>query len=336
MSFVTAVRQNLILLLGFVGKSGSGKTGSALKVARGLVGPKGRIACVDSENRRSCYHADDPSIGGFMVEDLQPPFSPERYREKIEEAQQVADVLVIDNLSHEWNGEGGVLYMIEDWLDKKCGGDYGKRDKLKMAAWGFVGPKHDAMVAAILRSKIPIICCFRAKDKIVMEKKEDEPGQRAKTTIHTDEDAPVQRKDLVHEMTMIFSMEQRDGVGGYYTVRKRTTEGLYQAVSACGDQMKVAHGEALAAWCKAPTAGRAASPAPAGSPAGASGPRVATDVSRKYMIDQLKDIHAKALAYAIDKSIIMPNEGLESWPLEKVPMSKAAIAELRQIILNHQ
>lgn len=260
-SFALAVRQNLILLIGVVGKSGTGKTKSALLVARGLVGPKGKIFAIDSENRRMSYHADDPTIGGFQAADLQPPYSPERYLALLKEAFAAkADAVVIDSLSHEWNGDGGCLAMVEQFLDEKAGNDWGKRDKFKMPAWGKVTPKHDTLVAAICRSPIPIICCFRAKDKIVMEKVEDQPsgeGQQQRrgprTTIHTDDDAPVQRKDLVHEMTMIFQMEQRDGVGGFFSVRKRTTEGLYQAVMGVkNEQLSVEHGAALAAWCKAP------------------------------------------------------------------------------------
>lgn len=65
-------------------------------------------------------------------------------------------------------------------------------------------------------------------------------------------------------------------------------------------------------------------------------PTGATPKTREWMVGQLADIKDKALAYAIDKGIIMPDEPLESWPLEKVPLSKTALAELRKQIEAHQ
>lgn len=323
MAFTTATRQNLILLLGVVGKSGSGKTKSGLLLARGLVGPKGRIAAIDSENRRMSYFADDPSVAPFESADLQPPYGPDRYLELLNMAfKEKYDAVVIDSLSHEWNGEGGCLSMVDKELDEKAGNDWAKRDKYKMFAWGRVTPKHDKLVSAICRSPVPIICCFRAKDKIVMDQS-DTPGQPRKTTITTDEDAPVQRKDLIHEMTMVFQVEQRDGVGGYFNVRKRTTQGLYEAVQSKGNQLSVAHGQALADWCA--NSGRAKT----------DKTKVATDATRTWMLEQLSDLHAKMFQWAIDRGFILPNGTLEEIPLKLVPTNKAELAKLRAEIEAH-
>ncbi len=320
--FAPAKRQNLILLLGIVGKSGTGKTKSALLLARGLVGPKGRIKAIDSENRRMSYHADDPAIGGFDVADLQPPYSPERYLELLNEAQRSSDAVVIDSLSHEWNGEGGCLSAVDRVLDDRAGNDWAKRDKFKMFAWGQITPKHDALVAAICRSRVPLICCFRAKDKIVMEQKEEPGTTFKKTTISTDDDAPVQRKDLVHEMTMIFSLEQREGIGGYFTVRKRTTEGLYRAVSekTFGEQLSVKHGEALTKWCANPSA---SSPAPIAQEASSD--------QRQRMFDKFKEAdisEASLKAFAEQKGWLAPNEELGLWAMTRVPTTKGQMTAL--------
>lgn len=348
MSFVQALRQRLIVLLGVVGKSGSGKTKSALLLARGLVGPSGKIFAIDSENRRMSYHADDPAIGGFQVADLQPPYSPEAYLELIREAKKAgADVLVIDSLSHEWNGEGGCLSILEKILDDKAGQDWSKRDKFKMFAWGRVTPKHDALVAELCRFPIPIICCFRAKDKIVMEKADDEapsgagPATRQKTVIHTEEDAPIQRKDLVHEMTMIFAMEKRDGEGGYFRIQKRTTEGLFQAVSKQGERMSIQHGAAIAEWCKSPSVSGAAPAQPMQPAATTSRKAPATQAAktptaetRKWALSQLLPEIGESLVrtYFEQKAWILPTETFNEWPLDKVPNSRAALMDLSDAI----
>lgn len=340
MSFTLATRQNLILLLGVVSKSGGGKTLSALMLARGLVGPKGRIKAIDSENGRMRYHADNPAVAPFDVAEIAPPYTPDAYSALIDEGMKDADVLVIDSLSHEWNGEGGCLAMVDQVLDKKCGQDWNARDRFKMFAWGQVTPKHDLFVAKLCRSPIPIICCFRAKDKIVMEKEEPAAGQqRGKTTIRTDEDAPVQRKDLVHEMTMIFQLEQQDGVGGFYTVRKRTTEGLYQAFVGAGDkQISVKHGQALAAWCKAPAAASNPPQSPAGGPtttpaSGAatsgSGKKPATAKTREWMFGELKGYEPTLLkTFFEQKGWIAPFENLADLPLHHVATSKEELRKL--------
>lgn len=53
-SFRPAARENVSLLLAFAGASGSGKTYTALTVAKGLAGGK-PIAFVDTEARRGLH-----------------------------------------------------------------------------------------------------------------------------------------------------------------------------------------------------------------------------------------------------------------------------------------
>lgn len=57
-------------------------------------------------------------------------------------------------------------------------------------------------------------------------------------------------------------------------------------------------------------------------------PKEATDATREWMIHQFTGFEQDALAYAIDKAILMPNEGLTDWPLDKVPTSKQDLAKL--------
>lgn len=58
----------------------------------------------------------------------------------------------------------------------------------------------------------------------------------------------------------------------------------------------------------------------------------ATEKTRAWMLSQLADIREKAHAYAIDQGWVMPDEGIDTWDLSKIPITKTALAELRKKI----
>jgi len=43
--------------------------------------------------------------------------------------------IVVDSMTHEWAGEGGVLEMQEAELERMAGNDWEKRERVKMASW---------------------------------------------------------------------------------------------------------------------------------------------------------------------------------------------------------
>jgi hypothetical protein len=162
--FAPAKRENINVFVGLAGGTGSGKTKSALRLARGLVGPTGRIAAGDTEGRRMSYYATQEK---FDVTDIDPPFTSDRFRTLAEDAEtNDYDCLIIDSMSHEWAGDGGVLEWHDKELDKFAGDDEKARDKQNMRAW--IKPKsaHKAMVNSFLQRRIPIIFCFRAEERV--------------------------------------------------------------------------------------------------------------------------------------------------------------------------
>jgi hypothetical protein len=88
-----------------IGGSGAGKTLSALLLARGLVGPTGKIVVIDSEGGRAKIYAKDPRVAPFYHIDLPAPYTSDRFREAYRAAEAWgADAAIIDTISHEHEG----------------------------------------------------------------------------------------------------------------------------------------------------------------------------------------------------------------------------------------
>jgi len=149
-----AVRGGSKTVIAIAGVSGSGKTYTALKIARGMVNSASEIGFLDSENMRGSLYADILD-GQFRIADLYPPFSPSRYASAIKEFQDAGvKVLVIDSVSHEWEGEGG----CDDIANAKMGNS-------EMLNWVGAKRAHKSFMNTLLQSNMHIICCLRAREK---------------------------------------------------------------------------------------------------------------------------------------------------------------------------
>lgn len=151
--FKPAVREGMPALIALWGPSSSGKTYTALQIARGLVGPEGKIGLIDTENRRAKFYSD--LVGGWHHLDLQPPFTPERYSGAANAAAQAGfGCVIIDSTSHVWTGEGGVLEAAD-----KIGGN-------GLNKWRVPKTAYNRMLGSLWRSPIHIIFCLRAKEAV--------------------------------------------------------------------------------------------------------------------------------------------------------------------------
>ena len=156
-----AVRERVPLLVGLVGPSGSGKTYSALRLAKGFGG---KTFVIDTEARRALWYAD---TFAFEHIDFRPPFGPLDYLAAINHAvSQGADNVVIDSMSHEHQGQGGVLEMHESEAVRLAAAWHTSLDKVKMAAWQRPKAERTQLVQAMLQAKVNFILCFRAKEKM--------------------------------------------------------------------------------------------------------------------------------------------------------------------------
>lgn len=168
--FKKAVMTDEYLRIGLAGPSTSGKTVSALRLALGMVRGTGkRVAMIDTENKRSKKYAP---FFDFDHLDFQPPFTSARYLEYMLAAEKHGyGAIIVDSLSHEHEGPGGVLEQHEEFLKKRAGDDYKKREQLKFTAW--IEPKSQRnrlIQMGIQRVNAHLILCFRAKEKLELKK----------------------------------------------------------------------------------------------------------------------------------------------------------------------
>jgi AAA domain-containing protein len=199
-TFRPAIREKVPLLIGVAGASGSGKTYSAMRIAKGMSVDK-KFCVIDTEAGRAKHYADQFS---FDHGDFAPPFTPERYAEAIFAADQAGyPVIVVDSTSHVWAGDGGCLDMQEAELERMAGDNWQKRESCKMASW--IKPKiqHKKMVAKLLQLRAHVILCFRAEPKIEMIREGGKMQVVAKTGLTGIEGwFPICEKMLPYELTL--------------------------------------------------------------------------------------------------------------------------------------
>ena len=243
-TFRRAVRSNVPLIIALSGGTGSGKTMSAMKMAKGMAGGKPFVV-IDTENGRASHYADQFV---FDVLELQAPFTPDRYSAVIEAADQSGyPVIVVDSMSHVWAGDGGVLDWQEDELDRMAKNDYDKREKCKMAAW--IKPKmaHKQMMQKLLQVNAHVILCFRAEEKIEMAKVDGRLEVRKKETlIGKDGWVPVCEKNVPFEATCSFLL-LASAPGKPFPIKLQEQHKPFFNLTSTIDE---ASGERLAAWAR--------------------------------------------------------------------------------------
>jgi hypothetical protein len=234
-AFQPAVRRNTHLLIAIAGPSGAGKTYSALEMATGLAGQDGKIAVIDTEAGRALHYADR-----FRFDhcDLKPPFSPDRYIEAIEAASRAGyAVIVIDSMSHEHEGEGGLIEMAEAEL---------KKPNMKSPAnWAAPKAKHKRMMNRLLQIRAHLVFCLRADEKIRLEMIEDErnPGRKKAVVVPLGW-MPICEKRFMYEMTCSFIVEpDRPGVPRALKLQEQ-----HRAAFPQGERISRESGRILAEW----------------------------------------------------------------------------------------
>jgi len=230
------------LRLGLGGPSRSGKSFSALRAATGIVSVTGGdIFVIDTDNEFALDYAENFS---FQHVDFQPPFTSERYQSAVEYCvNQNPGVIVVDHMTHEHTGDGGMLERQEQIASELSAKWKVPRDKTTWAAWAQAKGPHAKLVSYITRIKQPMIFNFRAKDKIKLIKKPD--GKQEVVHIGY---TPICVEQFDYEMSaMLILPPNSDG-----TPDKELSEirGPLRSIIHLGEQIDEAMGKRLAEWAK--------------------------------------------------------------------------------------
>lgn len=225
--FKKAERKQAKLRLALDGPSGSGKTHSGIVISRGIVGPAGRIAVIDTERASASLYAD--LAGGFDVCDLEPPYTPQRYIAALQAAEEAGyDAVIVDSLSHAWSGDGGVL-------DMQAAAAKSSRSGNSYTAWRDVTPQHNALVNALLGSRCHVLATLRTKTAYEMQ---DENGKKKPVKVGL---APIQRDGMEYEFTVVLDLSIEGHIASASKDRTRLFDGQHF-------QPSVKTGEQLRAW----------------------------------------------------------------------------------------
>lgn len=191
--FKKAVKSQAKLKMSLAGPSGSGKTYTALAIAQGL-GKK--IAVVDTEHGSASKYAD---LFDFDVLELDPPFHPNRFVEAIEAAAEAGyDVIILDSLSHAWNGSGGMLEIV-DQISKRM------RNPNSYMAWNEATPIQNKFIDAIVGAEVHLIATMRSKQAYALD--QVEKNGRTVTVPRKVGMAPIQRDSFEYEFDVFAELD---------------------------------------------------------------------------------------------------------------------------------
>src|SRR6185369_3914657 len=144
---VPAVRERVPLLIGIDGCSSSGKTFSALRLATGiqrLYG--GDIRLIDADHGRGLHYADRFAYRRIPFD---PPFGSLDFLDAIQQAIAKGGVVIVDHMSAEHDGEGGMLDTKEEATEGK--------NSRNAVGWKIAKGLHHQLVRAIQQIGTPVI-----------------------------------------------------------------------------------------------------------------------------------------------------------------------------------
>lgn len=183
--FTKATKKQAKLRLALFGVSGSGKTYSALRIAKGLGG---NIAVIDTENHTACKYSDRFEFDVCECEKA----SINNLMTLLSDASEY-DVLIIDSLTHAWDE---LLDEVNRIAKTKFGGN-------SWSAWSEGTPKQRAFIKALLDFKGHLIVTMRSET--TWEVQENDKGKKVPVRIGT---APKQGKSIEYEFDMLINLSQ--------------------------------------------------------------------------------------------------------------------------------
>lgn len=190
--FQKAVKTEAKLRLAIAGPSGSGKTYTALSVGTALA-DGGKVAVLDTEHGSASKYAD---LFEFDVLNESAPFHPDKVTAAIQAAAQAKyAVLILDSMSHFWNGPGGMTDIVDDIARRM-------KSPNSFAAWKDGTPIQQRMIEAIVSAPLHIIATMRSKQDYILEVGSDGKSRPRKVGM-----APIQRDGFEYEFDVFMDMD---------------------------------------------------------------------------------------------------------------------------------
>lgn len=189
--FTKASKAEAKARIAVTGPSGSGKTYSSLLWAR-VLAEGGKIAVIDTERDSAKLYADRFDFDSLS---MSAPYHPDRLVEALKVAQDEGYAcVVIDSLTHFWNGQGGILEIVDQAGAANKGNAF--------SGWKVATPIQQRMVDAILAFDGHIITTMRSKTEYSLEKNEYGKISPKKVGL-----APQQRDGIEYEYTLVLEMD---------------------------------------------------------------------------------------------------------------------------------
>lgn len=200
-----AQREKMKAVIGFIGCSGSGKTAGALLTAYGMMREAypdipeenvwKKIGVIDTEHNRAKLHVGlvygETKVGSFLHLDFPPPYTTERYNTAVGVMKQAGvEVIIIDSLSHNWQGEGGIV--------ETHGGMSGN----SFQNWGKLASETTKLIKTLTQNDVHILATLRTKTEYVVES--DSNGRMAPRKVGT---KPVQKDEMEYEFMLNFVID---------------------------------------------------------------------------------------------------------------------------------
>lgn len=190
MEFKKAQKTQAKLKIAICGPSGSGKTYSALRIATGI---SSKIAVIDTENNSASLYSDSFD---FDILELNPPYTVEKYISAIDMAIKAKyEVVIIDSLSHVWDGEGGIQ-AYKTQLDKSARGN-------SFVNWRVPKEMMNRIRGKILTAPFHIISAMRSKQSYA----ENKDSSTGKSNIKKLGMEPIIEPQFEYEMTLVFDVD---------------------------------------------------------------------------------------------------------------------------------
>lgn len=266
MELKTSQRKSAKIRLSLQGPAGSGKSLSSLKIAQGLIGDLTKVAVVDTERGSANLYAH---LGPYYVLDLDEPFTPEKYIEAIKLCENSGiECLILDSISHEWTGKGGILEIHEKTTSAM-------RVPNSFTAWASVTPRHQAFIDAILQSKCHVITTIRTKTEYIISERN---GKNIPQKVGM---AAVQRDGFEYEVSISLDIDDE-----HMALSSKDRTGLFSDKGKF--RITTETGKLIRDWCNS-----GASPVSAKIESGNQSESISEMLKKAATVESLYDVYLK-------------------------------------------